>query len=337
MNFLLLLKIGSMDGYEKVAGEIGLNLLKTGEFLELNRKLYQNLSLNFIDQLNDKNLISGYSFTPRYNSSSKYKGNLIIGPDYKDIYPEEIVNLTKYVIKVNETTASNSGYWEINVNRILVGDKEISKKIYFNGELLFKKIRFDFSVDYIRATDEYTDYILMNFFNELIEQGKCIKHVFIDCYHNMGIKCKKDIDIKKFPNLIFEIPSAEPNQLILNYEDLFEEIGEYIYFKIILTNYEEDLQVSSREWDFGNEFFKNNIVTFNKKRKDIKIYTTKKEIKIKNYSNYPENKNKEIWIIIIILIIFAILGFLIYFLIKMINKKKKKRLNILEGNYDNID
>ena len=142
---------------------------------------------------------------------------------------------------------------------------------------------------------------------------------------------------QKIPNLIFEIPSAEPNKLILNYEDLFEEIGEYIYFKIILTNYEEDLQVSSREWDFGNEFFKNNIVTFNKKRKDIKIYTTKKEIKIKNYSNYAENKNKEIWIIIIILIIFAILGFIIYFLIKMINKKKKKRINILEGNYDNMD
>ena len=81
-----------------MAGANGLNLLETGEFLELNRKFYPNLSLNFIDQLNDKKVISGYSFTPRYNSSSsssKYKGYLTIGSDFEDIYQEEIVNLTK--------------------------------------------------------------------------------------------------------------------------------------------------------------------------------------------------------------------------------------------------
>ena len=76
-----------------------------------------------------------------------------------------------------------------------------------NGELLFKKLVFDFSIDFIRATDEYTDYILNNFFNELINEGKCIKHIFHAFYHNMGIKCKKDIDIHKYPNLIFDIPS----------------------------------------------------------------------------------------------------------------------------------
>ena len=45
-------------GYERVAGAIDLNLLKTGEFLELNKKFYPNLSLNFIDRLNDKKVIS---------------------------------------------------------------------------------------------------------------------------------------------------------------------------------------------------------------------------------------------------------------------------------------
>ena len=52
------------------------------------------------------------------------------------------------------------------------------------------------------------------------------ENIYHDFYHNMGIKCKKGIDIHKFPNLIFDIPSSEPNQLIFDYEDLFEEIGE---------------------------------------------------------------------------------------------------------------
>ena len=103
-----------------------------------------------------------------------------------------------------------------------------------------------------------------------------------------------------------------PNQLIFDYEDLFEEFGKYKYFKIILTNYEDDISVINREWCFGNEFFKNNIVTFNNKRKDITIYADKKEIKTKN-NNYLKNKKEIIYPIIIVF-----LGFIVYILIKTI-------------------
>ena len=256
--------------YDRVAGVIGLSFLKNEQVLKLNREKFSNLNLNFIDQLNNKNIITGYSFTLKYDSTSKYNGNLIIGPDIEEIFPEEIVNLSKYVIKVNESTALRTGEWEIDVNNILAGD----------SELLNKKLVFVFSTDFIRGTDEYTEFILKNFFNELIEEGKCKKHIFQKWYHNMGIMCQKNIDIKRFPNLIFDLTSSDKaNHLILDYEDLFEEIGEYKYFKIILSNTIDG--GVNQIWYFGNEFYKNNLVTFNKKRKDITIYSIKNVLKTK--------------------------------------------------------
>ena len=314
------------DGFNKLAGSIGFNLLKT--------YLYPEESMNFIDQLKNNSIISGYSLTIKF--TSKYKGYLLIGPDIEEINPSEIENYNRHVIKASGYGMINNGKWEIDLNRVLVGDSEL---------FYSKKIRFNFQYDFIIGTDEYTEFISRNFFAVLFGLDKCIKEELSSFQYYVGIKCKKGTDLRNFPDLVFDISSDfEKFKLVLDYEDLFEEIGEYIYFKIILTSNEESDISINKEWILGKEFFKINLVTFNKDRKDIIIYTKEKEKENNNLdddeSSSNENKNsKEIWLWLLLGLLIIMAAIIVYLLIKFFKQakiiKKRNRLNILEDELDN--
>lgn len=320
------------DGYNnKYAGSIGFNLLKT--------VVYPEESMNFIDQLKSNDIISGYSLTIEFTSN--YNGHLLIGADLEDIIPKKIEKYTKHIIKASGYGIINDGKWEIDLNKVIVGESELLKS---------KKITFDLKDDFIIATDEYSEFIFKNFFSSLFGTEKCIREELSSFKYYLGIKCQKNINVSNFPNLIFDMSSDyEQFQLVLDYEDLFEEIGEYKYFKIIITSNEISTISINNNWIFGKDFFKMNLVTFNKDRKDISIYTQKKERKNNDKNNdsndYPEKEENykiNLWLCILIGILIIMIGIITYLLIKCLelNKilKKRKRLYILEDELnDNIN
>ena len=313
------------DGYNKFAGSIGFNLLKTN--------IYPEESINFIDQLKNNSIISGYSLTIIFDS--KYKGKFYIGPDIEEINPDLIKDYKKQAVKASGHGIINDGKWELDINRVIVGEAEL---------IYSKKIRFDFKDDFIIATDEYSEFISQNFFNTLFGTDKCVKEELSSFKYYLGIKCLKSVNIKIFPDLIFDLSTDyEKFHLVMNYEDLFEEKGDYIYFKVIVTSNEISTITINENWIFGKEFFRNKIIAFNKERRDINIYYKEKTKKNNNNNNIDNNLNDEkennvfkvLWVLVMVLALMA--GVIAYLLVKCIKQgkiiKKRSRLNILEDEY----
>ena len=154
----------------------------------------------------------------------------------------------------------------------------------------------------------------------------------------------KSVNIKIFPDLIFDLSTDyEKFHLVMNYEDLFEEKGDYIYFKVIVTSNEISTITINENWIFGKEFFRNKIIAFNKERRDINIYYKEKTKKNNNNNNIDNNLNDEkennvfkvLWVLVMVLALMA--GVIAYLLVKCIKQgkiiKKRSRLNILEDEY----
>ena len=137
--------------------------------------------------------------------------------------------------------------------------------------------------------------------------------------------------MKKFPTLYFY--HREFNYTFeLNYEDLFEEINNNIYFLVVknIGNFDIDI------WKMGKTFLNKYQFSFNQDSKMISFYPHTNNY---NYNiDEDEKKNKEnikynasyIWIAICITCLFV--G--IYIGTKIINKKRKNRANELDDEYE---
>ena len=309
------------EGYNKFAGSIGFNLLKTN--------IYPEESMNFIDQLKNNSIISGYTLTIIFDN--KYKGQFYIGQDIEEINPSITKDYNKQVLRASGHGLINDGKWELDLNRVIVGEAEL---------IYSKRIRFDLKDDFILATDEYSEYISQDFFSTLFGTDKCVKEELPSFKYYLGIKCQKNINIKNFPDLIFDLSTEyEKFNLTMDYEDLFEEKGEYLYFKIIITSNEISTIPINKEWVFGQEFFRNNIVAFNKDRREINIYYKQKTSK-KSGSEKKHNYNAYNIVLLVLIFVLAIMaGLIAYLLIKCIKQgkiiKRRSRLNILEDEYPN--
>ena len=318
------------SGYNKIPGSIGFNLMNTA--------VYPKESMNYIDQLKNNSLISGYSLTILFKSN--YNGQLLIGADYDEIMPEELLSNYGLRIKASQKGIIDNGKWQLDLNKVLVGDSEL---------LYPKYIRFDLKNDFIIATEEYSEFIFKNFFSKYLGKRKCKKEELSSFKYYVGIKCQKDIDLQEFPDLTFYIASSlEQFKLVLNYEDLFEEIGEYKYFKIIIIINDISTIKISEYWNFGKQFFKSYIVTFNKERKDITIYYKETKKKEKSSSDSSDSSgssdstgssgssgtSKKVWLWILLSILIVMTGVIIYLLIICIKQgkiiKRRKRLNFLQ-------
>ena len=304
----------------KYPGSIGFNLLSGVS--------YPEESMNFIDQLKNNSIISGYSLTIKFDNN--YQGQLIIGPDMEDILPYEIDKATRHSVYVEKPSYNNDGKWILKFDKVLVGTSEL---------LYSKETILNLKYDFIISTDEYTEFIFKNFFSSFFGSKQCTKEKNNLFQYYYGVKCNKNINIKNFPDLKFNIATkSEQFSLVLDYDDLFEEVGEYKYFKIILTWKPTETSTINSEWTLGKYFFKKYLVTFNKDRNNINIYVTEKQKKEEESDNSNSNLNeisnyeKWLWILVVVLLIMA--GVIAYLLIKCIKQgkiiKKKSRLNILD-------
>ena len=314
------------NGFKSIPGSIGLSLFK--------KLIYPEQSMNFIDQLKSNNLINDYNFAFVFNDNNKrknYKGDLYIGDDLDKIIPEITIKYNKTVIKSSQKALNEGGIWALDINEIYLGNYEYKIDNGNNDINKRVQVQFDLKYDFIMATDEYSKMIYKVFFKNLFSSLKCFRETFVYYSYFYAVKCEKSIDIKSFPDLIFDFSSEfEKVNLILDYNDLFEIKDDFIYFKIILTWTPEENIIINENWIFGKEFFKIFLVSFNKERKDISIYyKEKKKIFLE------ENTNRKNWIFyLIIIIMISMSGIIILLIVKFLKLKKvvknRKRLNVLE-------
>ena len=296
-NFKFLLVLQQPEKYQ-VSGNLGLCSAAAGKFLP---------EYNFILQLKKRNLISSYNYYIQYFNN--LKGEIVFG-----MLPHENINFN---YEVNDYTTIKGIYYSPQ------GYKFEYENVFYGNNIINIDIKIPVDIKIqnglIKANDQYKNMVLEKFFNKLFENKKCFKENFYDNNEYYFYYCDKNIDITKFEPLIFVLKETKFN-FTLDYKDLFFQYGDYYYF---LVYFKEKFNSG---FELGAPFFKKYIITFNQDSKLIGFY---REIKPKK-SNFNIN-----WPLIFCLFIIIIM--LIYIILsRPIFKKKKKRANELEDEFEYV-
>ena len=331
----------------------------------------ENLDIEYLDEddymptifstLKSYNSINKYSWTYEFldkddyikgiydiitNKSiiEKYAGLLIIGK-----YPHEY-NPKPYsgheLISIYSDKKVYKSFWNFNFHKIYYNKNQTNSNDENNiVNLNEKQVALLLNLNYIMATKEYFDSIKENYFDYYINKSIClINSRKIQNNDYKIVSCNKKYftkdEMKKFPVLYFK-QSDFNYTFSLNYEDVFKENQDEIYFLIYFVESNNVL------WEFGKIFLKKYHFSFNQDSSTIHFYSEYDEILSNRKNENKNNKNKEtnnnadtnsilkIIIIIVLLIISLVLGI---FIGKMINdKKNKKRANELEDSFEYID
>ena len=338
-----------------------------------NDKLHIRLGLNkpltkeyqgpphFIQSLLDVGAITDQTWT--INFLSKTDGLFILGADphtYQDAKKDK-----KYQRQYYFKTHSLSGI-EYH-DPLSIPAQKIYLKNQNGKEVVIEENKgcyFNYNYGFIIGTKEYREYILKNFFDELINLNICsydLSH-FTDendlSYNYYVISCDKykfklnDYDKKyydKFPSINFFVFDYNYN-FELTKEDLFVEINNRLYFMVIFEKILFDHSDLSF-WNLGLPFLQKYEFVLNYDKHHIGFYIPyeeeeeqpkekkqedNKEPKQENIAH--EDASKKYIIIIIVCIIVAIILIIAAFLVgKNMYQSRKGRANELKDeDYDYI-
>ena len=196
----------------------------------------------------------------------------------------------------------------------------------------------DFNFGLISASWQAKTILGKKYFNNLIQQGKCFESRFNRTGHSYYayFYCDKNKltneEIKSFPGIYFK--HTEFSYIFeFNSDDLFENFGDIIIFKIIFD--------SNNIWKLGKLFLKKYMLSFDDEDKKIFFYN-KKYDEDNSYDSNDNGKNQllsiKISAIVGAILLFGIVGF---FIGKWIYKKEKINTHelddIADENYDTKD
>lgn len=327
--------------------------------LSINR---ENLDLDYLDDddylptifstLKKYNFITKHSWTYEFFDKNNYDNNFIKNKTIINKYDGYII-LGYYPHEYNPSIYSGHNLlniytdknsykfiWNFNFRNIYyyTNKTKVSNKEDYMINLDEKQVELLFTINYIISTKEYFESIQKNYFDYYINKSICSINSFKKDYSQYKIiSCEKGKftinDIKKFPSIYFT--HVEFNYtFVLNYDELFEENNNKIYFLIYYQ--ESNLNL----WKFGKLFLKKYHFSFNEDSSTIHFYSDYDEILLRK-KGLKKNENKSnknvaaIIILCICLFIFSVvLGLFIGKIIAYKNDKKKANANELEENYD---
>ena len=297
--------------------------------LDFSRHDFKNDSLNFINYLKKKNLISTYYFSIIYDSKelNNDKWHLYIGALLHDI------NGKRYSNNSLSITSSTSFEWAFTFRHILFGDKIIDTQIESH---LYPEFGF------ISGNEKFFDALnnsglWSEYFNK---NEKCHTYKFqisdFESYYIYRFNfqftayyCDKDVDVDKLiPKNITFRDFILGYDLVLNNKDIWIEKNGYKFLLILKYSGTENI------WIFGAPFFKKFHMTFNPDLKQLGVYTYV-DYNAEEDDNHGGNNLISVYIIIIsVLLILS--GVLAFFLIKIyVNHPRKKRANeLLDDNFE---
>ena len=282
-------------------------------------------SLNFIVQIKKLGIINNYDWSIIFDNKNKFPDNgvFLIGAKPHEYNPD----------LYNENDLFNSGsisneiipYFNFKINGIYFQPTlNQSDKIYITD---VDELQLIPTYGLIKATQDYEKKISLFFFDHFISQNKCFKEykdkdnknsyrTFI-CYNKENIK--KELK-EKFPVLKFN----QKNFLYtfeLNYNDLFKEKGDKIYFLIWFSS-----EIVTG-WEIGFPFLKKYLFIYNNDNKNVFFYNKIKEVE-KNESFFDKAMIMKIIIIVVLIIVVTIIGYIIG---KLFRKKNKKIAEEMES------
>ena len=278
-------------------------------------------ALNLIFQFKREKIISTYNWFIEYDSNNDENGKLILGikpHNYnKDKYKEENERHINAIINKDKKI-----YWGIQVNEIFIKngtDSTMLIKDYMTCSL-------EPSLGIIIGPVAYKLIMEDYLFKPLIEENKCFKSKnildnYIIYYCKKGVK---DFLKKSNYNNIYFLHRFNGITFELNYEDLFEEKGDYIYFKVFFNKEEADL------WRLGKPFLRKYFFSYDLDGSSISFY---------NFGKTKKQNGKTINIILIVIIIVLIIicSILGFFIAKYLYaaKQKKKGTELMDNDdYD---
>ena len=288
---------------------------------------------SFIEEFFTKKEISSKQWNIIYTKNNKeYDAFLIMGSSPHIYFPnsfKEIEQLRSYSEKSLFTDKPILSFYDIYTN---INNDAISL-VHFD-----RTAEVDFNFGLISASWQAKTILGKKFFNNLIQQGKCFESRFNRTGHSFYayFYCDKNKltneEIKSFPGIYFK--HTEFSYIFeFNSDDLFENFGDIIIFKIIFN--------SNNIWKLGKLFLKKYMLSFDDEDKKIFFYNKKYD----EDNSYDDNKNGnnkllsiKISAIVGAILLFGIVGF---FIGKWIYKKEKINTHelddIADENYDNKD
>ena len=282
-------------------------------------------SLSLVNQLKNNDIIFSYDWSIIFDQDKKYpdKGVFLIGAkpqEYKkDLYKE------KDLFGSGAYSNDIVPYFTFKVNGIYFDSPlNNSDKIYITD---LDELQLIPTCGLIKASQDYEKKIEIYFFDYFISKNKCFKEYRVKeskesfrtfiCYNKEDIK--KELK-EKFPILKF----IQKNFLFtfeLNYDDLFKEKGDKIFFLIWFS-------ISKKTgWEIGYPFLKKYLFNYSSDNKLVSFYNS-----IKENDDFIFNlQMKKIYVIIVLIIIATILGYAIG---KKFRMKKKLSAKELESQFN---
>ena len=292
-NFNFALGISYDFEFDFIPGCLGLKVSESDYYEQV----------NFIIQLKKQKIINKYSFYLDFDNNNENSiGKLIIGAyphelnkkyNEKNLFVSNICIEKKYLFE-----------WNLIFNSIFVGNKKIEDEIVVN-------FRPDFGG--FLTNEEFYNYIFKSYFEIYFNSNVCFienvkkKDIFyFVCYKNK-------INVKNFPKINFYNKNFNFT-FFLDFNDLFVEFNEFLYFNIFFQKgYEKKI------WTLGLPFFKKYLFVFDYDKKIVGFYNENLNIVNKNYNKYLK--------IIIIFILLMIIIFLLVFIYKNYLKNYFKNNN----------
>ena len=195
-----------------------------------------------------------------------------------------------------------------------------------------QNVYIDQDLGLISGTLEYRNYIEDIFFNGYITSAKCSKHILKkeNIENNFFyFVCDDNINIDKFPNLIFKSKILQ-YEYSLGKEELFLRDKDKIYFLIIF-----ELR-STNTWKLGKPFLDKYLFSYNYEARTISFYNENLLLNEGNNSN-NDNKNHNYLIIIGIIIFLSLIALVLGFLYgkNIYNWRKRNKAYELDSEIDN--
>ena len=274
-------------------------------------------ALNLIFQLKKKDIIKSYNWFIEYDSENKDKAKLILGVKPYEYSKEKYKEENDKTIEA-EKRLDKIIYWDVKMSEIYLMKNNEKQLIegYYTCSL-------EPSLGVIVGVIGYKLYVEDNLFKPLIRQKKCFKeknifnkYIIYYCNKDMKDILKKSEAVKLYFYHRFFGKTFE-----LNFEDLFEEKNNFIFFKIFFDEEQNDI------WRLGKPFLIKYFFSYNFDGKTISYYNLEE-----NEDNKGTNiKTVLIVAIIILALIFLGLGFFLgKYIVNYRKNKKKKAEELLE-------
>ena len=287
----------------------------------ITKEIEDDIASNLIFQLKKNNIIDSYNWFIEYDSNNKNKAKLILGSkpyEYNNnAYKEE----NEKTIEV-EKRLDKLKYWDLKMNEIYI--IENNTKLLMND---YDKCSLEPDLGIIIGTIGYKILIEEKLFQPLIKKNKCFKEKILSNRYIMfycDIDSKDTLEKSEYVKIYFNHRFLG-NTFELNFNDLFEEKNNFIFFKIFFDEGSTDL------WKLGKPFLIKYFFSYNFDKKTISYYnitnTNNNETKTETETE-EEKKNKKIKIVLIVIIVvlalaFLALGFLFGRYLYMIKKRRK--------------